>query len=368
MVKPFLAILVRSFLYRKNNDRLRIGLSHYKEYRGGKKSLWQVYKECRTLYQYWEGAFPDSYFRNGMYTIEYTDVEKMKSFVPQEAYYRFAAKATKDPRYNLLIDDKIVCHDVLSYYGIPVPERLFVYRNGEFRCGGILMTHEEVDAKLANISEPRIFVKNFTGGGASGISILHRVEKQGANEDGCFYEYQDESGLVMNSATIVEKFNDHSVIFEKQIVQHPDLAKFNPDTVNTIRVLTYKNKIIAATIRFGGRGCVVDNISKGGLAVNVCVESGRLGDWGARMFDFERCTEHPDTKETFTGRMIPMWTEAKAVVERCMRFMPYFGSVGYDIAISKEGPLVVEINTGAGIGLSQIGMEYGLGELIHGKL
>ena len=359
MVKPFFVTVVKSILYRNNKDRLHIGLSHYKKYQGNKKSLWQVYKECRMLYNYWDGAFPDSYFRNGMYTVGYTDVEKMKSFVPQEAYYRFAAKATKDPRYNLLIDDKIVCHDVLSYYGIPVPERLFVYRNGVFRCGGTLMTDEEVDAKLATISTPRIFVKNFTGGGASGISILHCVDKQGTNE-GCLHEYQDESGLAMNSATIAEKYKDHSVIFEKQILQHPDMAKFNPDTVNTIRVLTYKNKIIAATVRFGGKGCFVDNISKGGLAVNVDVETGKLSEWGMRKYDFEHCTEHPDTHERFVGQVVPMWNDAKAIVERCMKFMPYFGCVGYDVAISKDGPLIVEINTGAGIGLSQIGMERGL--------
>lgn len=43
-----------------------------------------------------------------------------------------------------------------------------------------------------------------------------------------------------------------------------------------------------------------------------------------------------------------------------MRFMPYYGGVGFDIAISETQPIVVEINTGAGIFLSQIGMDYGL--------
>ena len=309
------------------------------------------------LYNYWDGAFPDSYFRNGMYTVDYTDVEKMKSFVPQEAYYCFAARATKDSRYNLLIDDKIICHDVLSYYNIPVPERLFVYRNNEFRCGGILLTDEQVDAKLAETKEPRIFVKNFTGGGASGISILQNKGER----------YCDDSGIEVSSAYIKETYKDHSVIFEKQIMQHPEMAKFNPDTVNTIRVLTYKNKIIAATIRFGGKGCFVDNISKGGLAVNVDVETGRMSEWGMRKYNFEHCTEHPDTHEKFSGQIVPRWDEVKSIVERSMSFMPYFGSVGYDVAISKDGPLIVEINTGAGIGLSQIGMEQGLASKFKNK-
>lgn len=43
--------------------------------------------------------------------------------------------------------------------------------------------------------------------------------------------------------------------------------------------------------------------------------------------------------------------------------MPYFKSVGFDIAITTEGPIIVEINTGAGIYLSQMGKEYGLADV-----
>ena len=165
MIRPFFLTVAKSLLCRRSNDRLHVGLNHYKSYQGKKKSLWKVYKECRMLYNYWGGAFPDSYFHNGMFTIDYTEVDKMKSFVPKGAYSRYAANATKDSRYYLLIDDKIICHDVLSYYNIPVPDRLFVYRNDEFRRGGIMLTDEQVDAILSETKESRIFVKNFTGGG-----------------------------------------------------------------------------------------------------------------------------------------------------------------------------------------------------------
>ena len=172
--------------------------------------------------------------------------------------------------------------------------------------------------------------------------------------------FKDNNNVIVSSAYIKEKYKNHSVIFEKQIIQHSEMAKFNPDTVNTIRVLTYKNKIIAATARFGGKGCFVDNLAKGGLAVNVDLESGRMGEWGMRKYGFEHCVEHPDTQEKFSGQVVPMWDEAKAIVECCMRYLPYYGSVGFDVAISKDGPLIVEINTGVGIYASQIAMEYGL--------
>lgn len=52
---------------------------------------------------------------------DYTDIDKMKSFIPQKVYNFYSAD--KDSRYHLLIDDKILFHDFLSYYGLPVPTR-----------------------------------------------------------------------------------------------------------------------------------------------------------------------------------------------------------------------------------------------------
>ena len=42
--------------------------------------------------------------------------------------------------------------------------------------------------------------------------------------------------------------------------------------------------------------------------------------------------------------------------------MPYYKSVGFDIATTNNGPVIVEINTGAGIGLSQMGKKRGLAD------
>ena len=47
------------------------------------------------------------------------------------------------------------------------------------------------------------------------------------------------------------------------------MSQFNPDTVNTIRVLTYRDKVISAAVRFGGKGSFVDNTAKGGVAISI---------------------------------------------------------------------------------------------------
>ena len=327
------------------------GMKMYKETQIAKKSKIRVFLDLYKLSKYWN-AFPDSYFRFGMFRKEYTDFDKMASFVPQDAYYPYSE--VKDARYNLLIDDKIIFHDIMSYYGLPVPKRYFTLKNNVFRDASRILSNEEVDTILKNITDERIFIKRSSGGGASGISIFTRKESG---------VYIDEEGVEVSADMIRQKYNGGCFIFEKQIMQEKTLAQFNPDTVNTIRVLTYKNKIISATVRFGGKGGFIDNLSKGGVAVNCDVNTGELGEYGMRMYDINKYYEHPDSKIKFNGVIVTQWNDIVNIVNKTMELLPYYTSVGFDIATTDDGPVVIEINTGAGIGLSQIGREYGLADI-----
>lgn len=283
---------------------------------------------------------------------DFGDMKRMMSFVPQQAYYKYIKQSAQNAKYNILIDDKILCHDILSFYGIPVPERLFVFRNNVFRYKNQLLSDEEVDAKLSSIDNDIIFVKYFTGGAASGISIL--------TYDMNNHNYIDDNGTKISARAIREKYSGQSIIFERKIEQHQLLAKFNQETVNTIRVLTYDNKVISAAIRFGRKGNYVDNTAKGGIAISLDIETGKFGAWGMREYELEHYYEHPDSHVKFDGTIMEYWQEAKKLVEKVSYLLPYYRSVGFDIAITPDGPIVIEINTGAGIYLSQMGCEYGL--------
>lgn len=312
-----------------------------------KKSPLKCIREVVMLFKYWN-AFPDTYFRFGMFLKDYCDKEKMKTYIPQGAYYRISSD--KNSRYHILIDDKIIFHDIMTYYGLPVPVRYFTFRNGEFRNTSKFITDAEVNRILDGITDDRIFVKNFTGGAASGISILTKKK-------GIFVDTDEEP---INASTIRTKYANQDVFFEKLITQEPILKQFNPDTVNTIRVLTFKNRIISATVRFGRKGSFVDNISKGGVAVNIDIQTGMLSSYGMRKYDIKHYSEHPDSHLKFKGTYVTQWPEVKAIVEKTLKYLPYYQSVGFDVATTKTGPVIIEINTGAGINLSQIGREEGL--------
>ncbi len=325
----------------------------WKSNRGGRKSLITSLLEADRLARYWH-CFPDVYFRFGMFMEDFTDKELMKSYLPQGAYGQITMD--KNLSYHIMIDDKILFHDIMTAYNLPIPERYFVYEAGTFRLHDKILDDQEVEAILSAASGDRIYIKRYRGGAASGISIATRSP----------VGYVLENGLALSADVIRKTFGDSNYIFEKQLVQDSVLASFNSDTVNTLRIMTYKDKVVSCSVRMGRKGSFVDNAAKGGIVCSLDMETGRLEEYGLREYDLTKYYEHPDSHLKFDGVLVPQWPAAKALVEKTIRIMPYFKSVGFDVATTIDGPVIIEINSGTGVYASQMGKKRGIADRFVG--
>ena len=168
--------LLGCLIYRKSFRRTAFhdGKMMYKNYKGDdKKGIFQVLRELDVLCRYWK-CFPDSYFRFAHFKKEYDDIELIKTYVPQGAYARYCVN--RDPKYQILIDDKILYHDVMTRYGLPVPERFFSFSYGMFKANGREISDEEVDRILSEITDPQFFIKRNMCGEGSGVFLVKRKE------------------------------------------------------------------------------------------------------------------------------------------------------------------------------------------------
>lgn len=155
-------------------------------------------------------------------------------------------------------------------------------------------------------------------------------------------------------------YNQAVVLFQKKIVQHPELNKINPSSINTIRFDTYidENESIVflnALLRIGVGESVVDNASSGGFFVNVNIETGILNDNGNQFLKYggKIYFEHPNTKFVFSGFKIPYFEESKELIKKAMSIIDE-KLVGWDIAITPEGPIIVEGNHNLSLFMSDI--------------
>ncbi|OWZ83225.1 sugar-transfer associated ATP-grasp domain-containing protein [Natranaerobius trueperi] len=150
-------------------------------------------------------------------------------------------------------------------------------------------------------------------------------------------------------------YKNNFTLLEEQIEQHSELNRLSPNCVNTIRVITfveqsedssYDNvKIIGAILRLGLED-VIDNLSAGGIAAPIDLKTGQVYKPAIskelikdRTFSF-----HPVSDEGITGFEIPEWENVIKLVKEAAMIIPEVRTVGWDVAISPNGPLLIEGN------------------------
>lgn len=136
-------------------------------------------------------------------------------------------------------------------------------------------------------------------------------------------------------------------LIEEVVSQNEKIAKLHKESINTIRIITinYNNKItiVAAVLRIGTGKNIVDNFHKGGVCAPIDIDNGLICDKACdkkgNYYD-----KHPDTNITFKGFKIPMWDEVKNLVISAAKDISELGIIGFDVAISKSGPCLIEAN------------------------
>lgn len=152
-------------------------------------------------------------------------------------------------------------------------------------------------------------------------------------------------------------------IVEEYVRQHPEINRMCPTSVNTVRIVSLSHNghfvtedshyaIAYAAFRIGGGKEIVDNFHSGGMVAGVDLATGTVvtnaTDEDGRVF-----THHPTTGTQIKGFVIPYFQEAVNKVCHELESKQLEGYLGWDIAISEDGPKLIEVNTQPGVGLLQ---------------
>jgi hypothetical protein len=146
-------------------------------------------------------------------------------------------------------------------------------------------------------------------------------------------------------------------IIEEIIEQCEETRKFNPSSVNTIRVYSvfYNGQVIitGAVQRMGNGDTVCDNYSSGGLAASIDVESGIIISRAVSKNN-ESLYIHPYTNMVIIGTQIPRWCDVIATVKAAHQLISGLRYVAWDVVVCNNGKIaLLEANTGGGVGILQ---------------
>ena len=143
-----------------------------------------------------------------------------------------------------------------------------------------------------------------------------------------------------------------SFIIEERLKNHPYLRKINPsENLHTIRIITLVNssnqcKILNAHLNIATGPKITSQ--QGNIKISISLDDGTL-EYGI-FFDqkrggFKKLTEHPETGVNFKEFRLPFWEEIISLSrEAAFKFLP-LRTLGWDIAITEKGVIILEINT-----------------------
>ncbi len=168
------------------------------------------------------------------------------------------------------------------------------------------------------------------------------------------------------------------LLVEEYVVQCETMRRLFPNAVNTVRLVTChrdgKSTVMFRALRIGNGENVVDNFNHGGM-YTVIEEDGTIRypaiDKAGNVYE-----RHPQTGTEIVGFRIPDFETVEALALRASARIPEVGLVGWDVAVTEHGPLLIEGNQVPGhdiyqsrvhLGPERIGKKPFFDRVIYGK-
>jgi hypothetical protein len=309
-----------------------------------KKNPSQIKAEIQTYKKFWK-CNPHDYFLYDLYREDNSlTTDELVNYIPGFFWYYLYLPHHTSYKYHMLTDNKIITEMLFQSLNISQPITLCRVVNGDLYSPAMQRwTYDQLENKLTQNCNEKFFVKPSEGGGSKGIYIFHK------NNAG---DYITRHNILFNESFLSSIGNIKDYILQPGIVQDQQISEMYPGSVNTCRIITENirgvSRVVCAILRIGRGQNEVDNASAGGIFLKIDINSGKVGNY-AMSYDCEKFTEHPDTHFVFQNFKISQWDEILKFAMDSADKLPFFTHLGWDIALTREGPVAIEVNLGPGI-------------------
>ena len=307
------------------------------------KNFLNVCIELVRLYIQW-GCFPYHYFRYRLYH-KYFSYKTIRNYLPETIfYYNILPKLNRE---LILLDDKKLCYDILSYHNIPTPHLYFYITNSiVYTSSHIAITTEtEFIDYLLQIRTKNVIVgkKNLCGSGGHDILFFNL-----------------DNGIIklgLQQLSLKELCRQYDGwIFQEKLQNSPVIDELYSHSLNSFRLMTYmrgaKVEVLYAMLKLGNNYKPTDNAHTGGMYIKVNINSGMLSSISYDE-EFNEYIKHPISNIEFRNKSIPCFRQVIDTARKAAKAFPYLRFIGWDIALTDAGPVVLEGNSSPGLTIIQ---------------
>lgn len=247
-----------------------------------------------------------------------------------------------------LINNKEKFAEFCVKNALPAPKTLAVFENGKVSVKAAAELRQQKD----------IVVKPVYGHMGRDIQFAY-VDRDGS------YRYRGKN-LTVEELLQHIAFNSVSepYLAQQRLHNHPELCRLSNGYLASIRIVTFWGRdnapaFLGACLALPYGSATVSNE---GRNFPVDLETGEILILSLGPLRPERERELTEAGRFVAGNMLPFWREIKELVYKAHRLMPDFFSLGWDVAVTENGPVILETNIGWNTDLIQCSHDLPLGE------
>ncbi len=247
--------------------------------------------------------------------------EQKKTYVTTKSYYKIL-EYLNNPDYTACMSDKIIFNKIFKDY----------------------LKRDFIDLRVTSLDDFKKFMKGKK-------NVFAKPQK----EFGGHGIRKIEVDKIEDVKALYEDLLEHHIdLIEDEIIQHPEVAKLNPFAVNSFRVVTLIDKKGEAHILANAMRINIDDAAAIGCS-DAYMRFDESGKISSRVIDdvANVYEEHPITKFKFNTVKIPYVKESFELALKAAHEVPEIRYVGWDIAITPKGPVLMEGNEYPSYGVVQ---------------
>ncbi len=301
-----------------------------------KKKWSQIIKEFTALYMA-NRELPLNYISHLLYRKNVTNYNDYLSLKENRGLLQWSYSHAKEQ--IAWVENKVLFEETLTKNNIPTPQIFFHNSKNQFTYEGDVFEIETKNdffsflGKVFNQQKiEHIFCKPIDGIRGENIFVI------------------DKNSHRKIADNLIDLVFSKAFIFQELILQHEVLKRINYSSINTLRIVTYKNQkneidILSGFIRVGRKGAIIDNAHIGGIVIPFNKETGKMYAEGLQLIDNGGGIfyKHPDTGIIFDNLQIPHYMQVKKIVAKASVLFK-FPLLGWDVAVTPNGPTIVEAN------------------------
>ena len=304
----------------------------------------------------------DEYYANGLYDPAQSWDDK-KTWVGVRGSWKLNEWLSPSVLTGMqtFVANKVMYTSLIRQLGFRTTETQAVVSNYR-RFGNIpaLATEAQIRHFLENEAVFPLFGKPQSYSGSFGSALLERLEgEEIVLGDG------RRVALEAFCREILAEYGE-GYLLQSALDQHPVMKGVTGNAVGTVRIVTIRQdtmpEVLYALWKIPSPKAMSDNFwQDGSMIAPVSADTGVVGTCRIGTgLDARDIDAHPVSGTRFEGTQVPFWDEACRMCNEAHALFPEYGVIGWDVAVTPDGPALIECNDNPFHSLYQMAYRRGI--------